>query len=390
MTGSRQPETRRSRPRGAAVGLVAAAGIAAALLLAGCESPSILRSEGSAGNEIVTLAIWIFGILSVVLVAVWAILVFVIVTGRRRREEDASQTKGNLRIEIIWTAIPAVIVTVLFVLTRHHHRAHHDARPAGRSSPPSGGSGGGTSTSGSSGFKSPNEVYVAEGRTTSIDIESADVIHSFWVPQMGGKVDMIPGHVNHIHFVPLTSGTYLGECSEFCGVQHGKMRFLFVVVPPEKYAAWVKHQQQPAAEPTGADAVAGKQVISSVGCGSCHAIRGTTLKGTFGPDLTHFGSRGGIAAYTLTQHAREPAALDPGPAGGQAAVQHAAGPAAAAAAEAARRLPRGAQVSGSSSRAPPDVRPRRRPSAAASAPGSRPPTTSASACSTSGRRWSSS
>ena len=149
------------------------------------------------------------------------------------------------------------------------------------------------------GFKAPNEVYVAVDRPTSIDVESADVIHSFWVPQMGGKVDMIPGHINHIHFVPLTAGTYLGECSEFCGAQHGKMRFLFVVVTPAQYSAWVKRQQQPAAEPTGAEAVAGKQVISSVGCGSCHAIRGTTLKGTFGPDLTHFGSRGGIAAYTL-------------------------------------------------------------------------------------------
>jgi cytochrome c oxidase subunit 2 len=119
------------------------------------------------------------------------------------------------------------------------------------------------------------------------------------VPQMGGKVDMIPGHVNHIHFVPLASGQYLGQCSEFCGVQHGKMRFLFVVVPPAEYTAWVHRQQQPAATPTGAEAVAGQKVITTVGCGSCHAIRGTTLKGTFGPDLTHFGSRGGIAAYTL-------------------------------------------------------------------------------------------
>jgi cytochrome c oxidase subunit II len=140
---------------------------------------------------------------------------------------------------------------------------------------------------------------VAQGRPASIDIESADVIHSFWVPQMGGKVDMIPGHVNHIHFVPPKTGEYLGECSEFCGVQHGKMRFLFVVVPPEEYTAWVERQQQPAAKPTGADALAGERVISSVGCGSCHVIRGTTLKGTFGPDLTHFGSRKGIAAYTL-------------------------------------------------------------------------------------------
>ncbi len=82
------------------------------------------------------------------------------------------------------------------------------------------------------GFKTANEVYVAAGRTTSIDVESVDVIHSFWVPQMGGKVDMIPGRVNHIRFVPLKEGKYLGECSEFCGEQHGKMRFLFVVVSP--------------------------------------------------------------------------------------------------------------------------------------------------------------
>ena len=172
------------------------------------------------------------------------------------------------------------------------------------------------------------------------------MIHSFWVPQMGGKVDMIPGHVKHIHFVPLNEGAYLGECAEFCGVQHGKMRFLFVVVSPDEYSAWVAGQQKPAREPTGADAVAGKQVIGSVGCGSCHAIRGTALKGTFGPDLTHFGSRSGIAAYTLKNTPREPAEVDPGPAGGQAGVQDAGRPVAAAAAEAARRLPRGAQVSG--------------------------------------------
>ena len=299
VTGSRQQETRRSRPRGAVVAAATTLTVAAAILLAGCQSPSILRAEGSAGNEIVTLAMWVFGILAVVLITVWAILVFVIVTGRHRREEDASQTHGNLRIEIIWTAIPAVIVTVLFVLTLITTERIAMPDP-------------GTQFTAVGrqwwwdfefkelGFKSPNEVYVAQGRTTSIDIESADVIHSFWVPQMGGKVDMIPGHVNHIHFIPLTNGTYLGECSEYCGVQHGKMRFLFVVVTPAQYSAWVKRQQKPAAEPTGTEAVAGKQVISTVGCGSCHTIRGTTLRGTFGPDLTHFGSRGGIAAYTLT------------------------------------------------------------------------------------------
>ncbi len=232
------------------------------------------------------------------LFAVWGILVYVIVTGRRRPADKASQTKGNLRIEIIWTAIPAVIVTVLLVLTIVYTERINLPDPGAQ-----------FTAVGNQwwwdfqfkdlGFKSPNEVYVAEGRQTEIELISADVIHSFWVPQMGGKVDMIPGHINHIRFVPLKTGVYLGECAEFCGVQHGKMRFLFVVVTPDQYSAWVANQQKPAREPTGAAAVAGKQVIGSVGCGSCHAIRGTALKGTFGPDLTHFGSRGGIAAYTL-------------------------------------------------------------------------------------------
>lgn len=298
MRGTEGQHPRVRARRLAAGALAAAAVIAAALVLAGCDAPSILRAEGSAADQIRTLAIWVFGILAVVLFAVWGILVYVILTGRRRPPEKASQTKGNLRIEIVWTAIPAVIVTVLFVLTVVYTERIN--LPA---------SGAQFTAIGRQwwwdfdfkelGFKSPNEVYVAEGRTTHIRLLSSDVIHSFWVPQMGGKVDMIPGHVKYIRFVPLRTGSYLGECAEFCGVQHGKMRFLFVVVTPEEYSAWVKHQQQPAAEPQGADAVAGKDVIGSVGCGSCHAIRGTALKGTFGPDLTHFGSRKGIAAYTL-------------------------------------------------------------------------------------------
>lgn len=297
MRGSERRDVRVVRRRWVVVAL-AAAFIAAAAALAGCTAPSILRSDGSASDQIRTLAIWMFGILAVVLITVWVILVVVIVTGRHRSPERASQTKGNLRIEIVWTAIPAVIVTVLLTLTVIYTERINLPDPGAQ-----------FMVIGNQwwwdfqfkelGFKSPNEVYVAQGRQVQIGLLSADVIHSFWVPQMGGKVDMIPGHVNHIQFVPLKTGTYLGECSEFCGVQHGKMRFLFVVVSSERYSAWVRDQQRPAREPAGAEALAGKQVIQSVGCGSCHAIRGTTLKSTFGPDLTHFGSRGGIAAYTL-------------------------------------------------------------------------------------------
>ena len=274
--------------------------VAVALLAAGCAGgqPDIWRPGGSAGHEIKTLGIQMFAILAGVLVAVWAILTYVIIRYRKRPESAASKTRGNLTLEIVWTLIPAVIVTVLFILT---------VRTTQQIMLPD--QGAQFTAVGhqwwwefdfpDQDFKTANEVYVAVGRQTSIDVESTDVIHSFWVPQMGGKVDMIPGRVNHIHFVPLKEGRYLGECSEFCGQQHGKMRFLFVVVSPEKYSAWAHRQAEPAAQPTGAEAVAGGKLIQTISCGSCHTIRGTPMKGTFGPDLTHFGSRSGIAAYTL-------------------------------------------------------------------------------------------
>jgi cytochrome c oxidase subunit 2 len=289
-----------SRRRGASRALLLGALLALVVVAAGCAGgqPDIFRPGGSAGQEIKTLSIQIFAILAIVLVVVWALLAFVIIKYRRRPEADVSQTRGNLTIEIVWTLIPAIIVTVLFVLTVQATRQLAMPDPGAQ-----------FTTVGhrwwwefdfpDQGFKTANEVYVAVGRPTSIDVESVDVIHSFWVPQMGGKVDMIPGHVNHIRFVPLKEGKYLGECSEFCGAQHGKMRFLFVVVSPEEYSAWAHDQAQPAAQPAGAEAVAGGELIQTIACGSCHTIRGTSLKGTFGPDLTHFGSRSGIAAYTL-------------------------------------------------------------------------------------------
>jgi cytochrome c oxidase subunit 2 len=280
--------------------LILGAAALAALLLAACAGgqPDVLRPGGSGAQKIVTLTLQIVSILSVVLLTVWILLAIVIIKGRRRPESEASQTRGNLGIEILWTAIPAIIVAVLLILTVH--TTLQIALP----------NRGAQFTSvghqwwwefdfPSEGFKTANEVYVPVDRPVSIDLKSTDVIHSFWVPQMGGKVDMNPGHVNHVRFVPLKTGRYLGECSEFCGVQHGRMRFLFIVTTPEKYSAWMHDQALPARTPTGAEAVAGGQLIPTIACGSCHTIRGTTMKGTFGPDLTHFGSRSGIAAFTL-------------------------------------------------------------------------------------------
>ncbi len=292
---------------------LALAGTAAA-----ASHPSVLNPAGSAAQEIRTLAIQVFGILSVVLVTVWILLAYVIVKGRRRPESKASRTSGNLTIEIVWTLIPALIVAVLFFLTvrttqqlslpvasvrfnvvGHQWWWEFDFGPQG--------------------FKTANEVLVPNDRTVYADLQAADVIHSFWVPQMGGKVDTIPGRVNHISFTPLIKGTYLGECSEFCGVQHAQMRFVMKVVSPAEYVAWVQHQGQPAVTPTGAAAMAGGQLMPTIACGSCHSVRGTTMHGTFAPDLTHFGSRGGIGAYAmvntpanLLKWLQDPQAVKPG------------------------------------------------------------------------------
>ena len=270
------------------------------VMAAGCAGgqPDVLRPGGSGAEQIRTLTLQIVSILSVVLLTVWILLAIVIIRGRRRPESQASQTRGNLGIEILWTAIPAIIVAVLLILTVRTTLQIALPDPGAQF----------TSVGHqwwwefdfpNEGFKTANEVYVPVDRPVSIDLKSSDVIHSFWVPQMGGKVDMNPGHVNHVRFVPLKTGRYLGECAEFCGVQHGRMRFLFIVTTAEKYSAWMHDQALPARQPTGAEAIAGGQLIPTIACGSCHAIRGTAMKGTFGPDLTHFGSRIGIAAFTL-------------------------------------------------------------------------------------------
>jgi cytochrome c oxidase subunit 2 len=265
----------------------------------GPDTPSILRPESPGGSDIKTLTIQILVILSGVAITVWVVLTIVVVRGRRRRESEVKQTHGNLTIEIIWTAIPAVIIAVLFFLTirttgelaipastRVHfaatgHRWWWEFEFAGAT------------------FKTANEIHLPVEQTVSADLLSTDVIHSYWVPQMGGKVDMIPGHINRIAFTPATIGTFLGECSEYCGHQHANMRFLVFVDSSADFARWFADQQLPAREPTGAEAVAGGEFITTMACGGCHTIRGTSLAGTKGPDLTHFGSRTSLAAVTL-------------------------------------------------------------------------------------------
>lgn len=143
---------------------------------------------------------------------------------------------------------------------------------------------------------SANEVHIPTGWPVTLELRSADVIHSFWVPSLHGKMDLIPGHINELTITADHPGDYLGQCAEFCGVQHANMRLRVIAHTPADYQAWRAHQLAPATPPHTALAIAGKQVFETKPCGICHTIRGTAALGHIGPDLTHVGSRLGLAS----------------------------------------------------------------------------------------------
>jgi cytochrome c oxidase subunit 2 len=143
---------------------------------------------------------------------------------------------------------------------------------------------------------SANEVHVPVGRPVTLELTSVDVIHSFWVPNVAGKTDLIPGETTHLRFEVDRPGVYRGFCAEFCGIQHAGMRLVLVAQPAEEFDEHVRHVAEDAAEPEGPLAGEGQQVFERVGCASCHAIRGTDAAGAVGPDLTHFASRRTIGA----------------------------------------------------------------------------------------------
>lgn len=137
-----------------------------------------------------------------------------------------------------------------------------------------------------------NEVHLPLGATTEFVLTSTDVIHSFWIPSLGGKMDAIPGRTNVLRLTPTKAGVYRGVCAEFCGTAHALMAFSVVVHEPDAFAAWLTAQRRPAS-------AAGAEAFVSAGCGACHVVRGVSEAGSVGPDLTHFAGRRSIGAGTL-------------------------------------------------------------------------------------------
>lgn len=156
-------------------------------------------------------------------------------------------------------------------------------------------------------FLTANEIHIPVGRPVRLELESADVIHSFWVPQLAGKTDMIPGLTNVAWFQADRAGVYRGQCGEFCGAQHAHMALAVVAEPPAQFEAWWRRQLQAAAPGAVGSAAAGQRLLQER-CAACHTVRGIDAGGLVGPDLTHLMSRARIAGGSLpndSAHLRE-------------------------------------------------------------------------------------
>ena len=267
-------------------------------------TPSIWAPASTPAHQIHGISIFVLTITGTIFAVVGGLLVFVIFRFRAREsdsEHEPAQIYGSTQVELAWTVVPVLIVVVLFLTTARVIFAIQDA-PEPKSSVD-------VTVIGHQfwwefrypklGIVTANELHVpvsAESNPTPtyLKLLSADVDHSFWVPQLGGKTDLIPNHPNAMWFDPEKTGLYLGQCAQFCGVQHAKMLLRVYVDTPQDFAAWVKNQQQPGVQDQ--TVAAGRHIFETEACMNCHIIEGTASKGTFGPDLTHLMSRATIAA----------------------------------------------------------------------------------------------
>jgi cytochrome c oxidase subunit 2 len=250
--------------------------------------------------------------------ALIALAVLLLATHAVRAHEGALDGKHGMRL-ILWAGavFPTVVLTVLLVSSLPTMRSyaaqtgdlriHVDGEQFWwrvRYEPHGGPS-----------METANEVRVPIGRTVAIQLGSPDVIHSFWIPGLAGKVDMIPGRATDLVVRPTRAGMYRGQCAEFCGLSHARMAFDVIAMEPEAFDAWLQN----AARPAGAIDVAGRTLFAEYGCDGCHLIRGHVAGAQIGPDLTHYGSRRTLAAGTLPMGAaatsrfiRNPAEIKPG------------------------------------------------------------------------------
>ncbi|MCU1283625.1 MAG: cytochrome c oxidase, subunit [bacterium] len=238
------------------------------------------------------------------------VLIFVVVAGAivyailrfrgREGEPEPKQFAGSEKVEIIWTAIPFLIVVFLFVLTL---RGMNRADPPPAPSPDlvvTGHQFWWEAQYPASGAVTANEIHIPIGKPLSVRLDSKDVLHEFWVPELARKMSTVPGQPNHIWLQADKPGLYIGQCSEFCGIQHAWMRILVVAEEPSKFEAWQQGQLQPAQAATSDIVAKGLAVFQTSTCINCHTIRGVIgADARAAPDLTHVASRRQLGAGIL-------------------------------------------------------------------------------------------
>jgi cytochrome c oxidase subunit 2 len=295
-----------------------------ALAAAGCVADvpqQTLIAESDLNRQILGLYQLIFVLAMIVFISVEAALFYAVWRFRQRPgDPNPPQVHGNTRLEIAWTIAPAIVLAVIGVPTLS--TMFRTAQP-----PPAAADPLVVKAIGHQWwweFQYPelnvvtaNEVHLEAGRPVTFILESADVIHSFWIPRLGGKMDVVPNHSNTFHLTPDKPGIYYGQCVEFCGTQHANMKFRAVVETKADFEAWVQRQRQPAAVPQDDLAKQGQGLFAA--CAGCHTVRGTNAQGKVGPDLTHVGSRLTIAAGMLENNGenlrrwlRDPQEVKPG------------------------------------------------------------------------------
>jgi cytochrome c oxidase subunit 2 len=272
------------------------------------QMPNMFKPQSTPAHSIFQLSLFVLAICAVIFVIVFSLLTYSVIKFRKRANDDGREPPpiyGSNQIELAWTVIPVLIVLVLFLATaRVIHGIQQVKEPAEAIE---------VIAVGHQfwwefryptlGMTTANELHVpasdpAHPTPTFITLLSADTDHSFWVPRLAGKTDLIPNRENHTWIDPSEPGIYIGQCAQYCGTQHAKMLLRVYVDTPDKFKQWVQEQSKPAqvsAELNDA-AKEGRRVFETTACINCHAVSGTVADGRFGPDLTHLMSRDTIAS----------------------------------------------------------------------------------------------
>jgi cytochrome c oxidase subunit 2 len=278
--------------------------VAPLALLAGCQNAqSALDTHGPSARSLGDL-IWLFtGVVTVVWLLVVLVLLLALARGSRDRNASSGSSDERMKPVVIGATLATALVvaglTVASYLTTRAIGEPQEAEieitvrgqqwwwqfiyvdpVAGR-------------------FETANELHIPVGKPVRLRLESPDVIHSFWVPSLAGKMDLIPGRTNVLTVRADRPGTYRGQCAEYCGIQHSHMSLFVNAESDADYARWAALQKADANAPVGEEAIAGRDVFLRKPCAACHTVRGTPATGKTGPDLTHVGGRVTIAAGTL-------------------------------------------------------------------------------------------